>query len=145
MDKEFCLLNEPWIKVLDQENTIKEVSLLDVFRDAHKYKSLAGETVTQDASILRLLLAIVITVFYRYDVDGQEDNVLEYEDPEEVILERWSEYWKKGAFKADTFQKYLETYKERFFLFHPETPFWQVADLKDGTNYGIINLYGNIN
>lgn len=144
MDKEFCLLNEPWIKVLDQENTIKEVSLLDVFRDAHKYKSLAGETVTQDASILRLLLAIVITVFYRYDVDGQEDNVLEYEDPEEVILERWSEYWKKGAFKADTFQKYLETYKERFFLFHPETPFWQVADLKDGTNYGIINLYGNI-
>ena len=144
MDKEFCLLDEPWIKVLDQENTIKEVSLLDVFRDAHKYKSLAGETVTQDASILRLLLAIAITVFYRYDVDGQEDNVLEYEDPEKVILERWSEYWKKGAFKADTFQKYLETYKERFFLFHPETPFWQVADLKDGTNYGIINLYGNI-
>ena len=144
MDKEFCLLDEPWIKVLDEQNVTREVSLIDIFTNAHRYKRLAGETVTQDAAILRLLLAVAITVFYRYRADGCEDCVLEYDDPEEEILNRWSEYWDSGAFNANVFQEYLETYRERFYLFHPETPFWQVADLEDGTNYSVINLFGNI-
>ena len=54
MDKEFCLLDESWIKVLNDENEIIEVSLIDVFTNAHKYKRLAGETATQDGAILRL-------------------------------------------------------------------------------------------
>ena len=141
MDKEFCLLDEPWIKVLDEQNVTREVSLIDIFTNAHRYKRLAGETVTQDAAILRLLLAVAITVFYRYRADGCEDCVLEYDDPEEEILNRWSEYWDSGAFNANVFQEYLETYRERFYLFHPETPFWQVADLEDGTNYSVINLF----
>lgn len=144
MDKEFCLLDEPWIKVLDEQNVTREVSLIDIFTNAHRYKRLAGETVTQDAAILRLLLAVAITVFYRYRADGCQDCVLEYDDPEEEILNRWSEYWDSGAFNANVFQEYLETYRERFYLFHPETPFWQVADLEDGLSYTIINLYGNI-
>lgn len=95
MDKEFCLLDESWIKVLNDENEIIEVSLIDVFTNAHKYKRLAGETVTQDVAILRLLLAIAITVFYRYDADGREDDVLNYSNPEDEILDRWSDYWEK--------------------------------------------------
>ena len=125
MDKEFCLLDEPWIKVLDEQNVTREVSLIDIFTNAHRYKRLAGETVTQDAAILRLLLAVAITVFYRYRADGCEDCVLEYDDPEEEILNRWSEYWDSGVFNANVFQEYLENYRERFYLFHPETPFWQ--------------------
>lgn len=144
MDKEFCLLEKPWIKVLNQKNTIKEISLLDLFANAHKYKRLAGETVTQDVAILRLLLAVTITVFYRYNVDGEEDNVLDYDDPEEEILKRWEDYWEKNEFNSEVFKKYLETYRERFYLFHPEMPFWQVANLKEGTNYNVINLLGNV-
>lgn len=144
MNEEYCLLYKPWIKVLNYENVIKEVSLLDVFKNAHQYKRLSGETVTQDAAIYRLLLSIVITVFYRYDSDGQKEDVLDCLDPVEIILERWFSYWERGSFDAEAFQKYLETYRERFYLFHPQTPFWQVANLKEGTNYGIINLYGNI-
>ena len=144
MNKEFCLLDEPWIKVLNNENKSIEVSLTDVFVNAHKYKCLAGETATQDAAILRLLLAIAITVFYRYDADGNSDDVLAHIDPEDEILDRWSEYWERGSFEESTFRQYLETYRERFYLFHPKTPFWQVADLKNGTDYDIINLLGNI-
>lgn len=36
MDKEFCLLEKPWIKVLNQKNTIKEISLLDLFAKPKK-------------------------------------------------------------------------------------------------------------
>lgn len=144
MDKEFCLLDEPWIKILDETNSIREVSLMNLFENAHRYKRLVGETVTQDVSVFRLLLSIAVTVFYRYNIDGGEDNILEYDDPEEEILERWSDYWEKGVFDFVTFRKYLETYRERFYLFHPKTPFWQVANLKNGTDYEIINLYGNV-
>jgi len=112
MDKEFCLLDESWIKVLDEQNVTREVSLIDIFTNAHRYKRLAGETVTQDAAILRLLLAVAITVFYRYRADGCEDCVLEYDDPEEEILNRWSEYWDSGAFNANVFQEWKPIEKD---------------------------------
>ena len=144
MDKEFCLLDEPWIKVLDSQNNCLEVSLKEVFRNAHLYRQLAGETSTQDAAILRLLLAITGTVLYRYDDEGNEEDVLNFLDPESAILDRWKEYWEKGQFDYLIFDEYLEKYRERFYLFHPQYPFWQVAGLDVGTDYSVINLYGNI-
>ena len=41
-------------------------------------------------------------------------------------------------------REYLENWRERFWLFHPETPFWQVKDLMYGTEYGVECLVGNI-
>lgn len=144
MEKEFCLIDEPWIKVLNNEAKTVEVSLKELFCNAHLYRRLAGETDTQDAAIFRLLLAITITVFYRYDVDGNPDDVLDYEDAEEVVLDRWKDYRAKGRFNATVFENYLETYRERFYLFHPETPFYQVAGLEYGTDYGAFILLGNL-
>lgn len=147
MDKEFCLLDEGWIKVLDEDFHIKEVSLCELFANAHRYQRLAGETATQDAAVLRVLLAIVLTVFYRTDADGYEDNVLDYDEPEEEILNRWKKYYDKGRFCERAFSAYLERYRERFYLFHPEFPFWQVPDLILGT-YGtdcpVKCILGNI-
>ena len=71
LEKEYNLLSEPWIKVVDQNNMMQEVSLCDFFHNAHKYKQLAGETVTQDVAVYRILQAIVSTVFYRYDLEGK--------------------------------------------------------------------------
>lgn len=144
MNKEFCLLDEPWIKVLDFHNNCIEVSLKDFFENAHLYRQLAGETPTQNVAILRLLLAITGTVFYRYDGDGNEEDVLNSLDPESDILERWKVYWEKGCFDQHIFSNYLEENREKFYLFHPKYPFWQVAGLSVGTDYSIINLYGNI-
>lgn len=143
-DKEFCLLDEGWIKVLDEELRIKEVSLCELFANAHRYKCLAGESVTQDAAVFRVLLAIAITVFYRIDADGNIDDVLERDVPEETILERWGDYYHKGKFHEKAFQEYLEKYRERFYLFHPEYPFWQVPDLEYGTPYDMKCFIGNM-
>lgn len=145
MDKEFNLLDEAWIRVLDNQNMAREVSLITFFENAHCFRQLAGETVTQDVAIFRVLLAIVETVFYRYDSEGEQINILDYADPEEEVLERWKSYRKQERFNGNVFRKYLEQYRERFYLFHPETPFWQVKEIsKEATKYGIINLYGNI-
>lgn len=145
MEKEFNLLDEPWIKVVDFDKKVLEVSLTDFFKKAHCYRQLAGETVTQDVAVFRLLLAVVETVFYRFDAEGESFDVLETLNPVDEILDRWQEYWNRGKFREEVFCKYLNQYKERFYLFHPETPFWQVKEIaKEATNYGVINLYGNI-
>lgn len=144
-EKEFDLLTQPWIKVSTVLLELKEVSLMDVMTNAHNYACLSGETPIQDAALLRILLAIAITVFYRYDEDGNEDEISEENDSDcDTVLERWKRYWEKGMFPESALKRYLNTYSERFWLFHPETPFWQVNGLKYGTEYGAESLVGNI-
>ena len=64
----FNLLDESWLSVvLDETGTTKEVSLREVFKNAHLYKDLAGDTKTQDFAVLRVLLAVLHTVFSRFD------------------------------------------------------------------------------
>lgn len=69
---EFNLLDEPWVRVLMPDCTVREVSLTDALLHANEYTGLAGELPTQDAAILRLLLAVLHTVFSRVDAEGRE-------------------------------------------------------------------------
>lgn len=61
-DNSFNLLTEPWIMVHDGTEE-KEVSIIDLFQNAKKYRFLAGESEPQNLVILRLLLAIVQRVY----------------------------------------------------------------------------------
>ena len=70
-DREFNLLDEPWIKVIDGDCRIHEVSLTGLFEHAHDYQDLCGELPTQDFAMLRLLLAVLHTVFSRYDENAK--------------------------------------------------------------------------
>ena len=142
-EKEFNLLEEPWIRVLTMDLDEKEVSLLEVLVHAHEYSALSGEMPTQDFAVLRVLLACIQTVFYRYNADGEFDPIDEDWDTGDV-LDRWREYRENGKFPENAIRSYLEEYRERFWLFHSETPFYQVADLKYGTDYGAQSLYGNV-
>lgn len=63
MDREFNLLDEPWIRVMLPDFTQKELSLTDVLLKAHEIRDLAGEMPAQDTAALRLLLAVLHTVF----------------------------------------------------------------------------------
>ena len=142
-EKDFNLLKEGWVKVLTRRMDVKEVSLTDAIVHAHEYKMLAGEMPTQDFALFRLLLACVQTIFYRYDAENNSSRIDEWWDKEE-ILERWKQYWEKGCFNEDIVNNYLGGYSERFWLFHPETPFYQTANLKYGTDYSAQSLLGNL-
>ena len=125
-EKEFNLIYEPWILVLNADGEPEELSLLDAFRRAGALKSLAGELPTQDIAVLRLLLAILYAVFTRLDVDGSRAEIAT--TPE--ALARWRKLYEKGSFPYGMIEDYLKYYAERFYLFHPETPFYQVANLR---------------
>lgn len=139
-DKEFNLLHEPWICVMTPDTEVKEVSILDAFRHAHEYRAISGELPTQNVAILRLLLAILHAVFGRVDVEGNafdedgESNALCDLEPK-FAYDRWQSLWELGKFPMKPIEDYLSHYEERFWLFHPETPFYQVADTVGTLNY----------
>lgn len=141
-EKEFNLLDEPWIRVIDGHCRISEISLTDAIVSAHKYKSLSGETPAQDIAVMRVILAVLHTVFSRVDENGDEFQ-LENDDKNEAVR-RWKALWNLKQFPEKTITDYLESWREHFWLFHPEYPFWQVAGLNIGTEYSASKLNGEL-
>ena len=139
---EFNLLTEPWISVItDDRGKTEEVSLIDVFKNADKYISLAGDMKAQDFAVMRVLLAVLHTVFSRFDADGNPYDYLKLdekfmqnsevnEDDEEDYLDdltnTWIKIWKEGKF-PDIIENYLMTWKDRFYLYDDKYPFFQVT------------------
>ena len=130
---EFNLLDEPWIRVRTRDCHIEEVSLKDVFVHAHEYEDLAGETAAQDVAMLRLLLAVLHCTFSRVDENGEENLLFDLEDDEleDEVFRRWKALYDLRHFPIEPIQDYLEQWRERFWLFHEERPFWQVKDVKE--------------
>lgn len=139
-EPEFNLLDEPWIRVLCPDCTVQEVSLTDALLDAHEYKDLAGELPTQDVAVLRLLLAVLHTVFWDRDANGAAAPLTDAN----TALVRWRGLWQTGRFPAKPIRNYLAIWHERFWLFHPERPFWQAPNAKKGTGFGAKKLNGEI-
>lgn len=137
MDKKsFNLVTEPWIQVLDKDGNSKEVSLLDVFENAADYQRLAGDMASQDLVILRLLVAILTTVYSRVDANGEvyewltldekmhlkevDEEDYEYDD----LVNTWQLLYKNGKFSNSVIQ-YLKANSSKF-DFLGDDPFYQV-------------------
>ncbi len=141
-ETEFNLIDEPWVKVMENDCKIREVSLKDAIINAHNYKCLSGELPTQDIAVMRLILAVLHTVFSRVDEEGNEDT--EDKEDEKWATERWKSLWERGSFSKKAIENYFEKWHERFWLFHPERPFGQVVGLANGTEYDSPKLNGEI-
>lgn len=139
-DKAFNLLYEPWIQVLDLSGKTEEMSLLSVLERAHELRCLAGELPTQDVAVLRLLLATLYATFTRADAQGNRKIIADA--PE--ALNRWQSLWELKHFPIEPIKTRLCHYEDRFYLFHPERPFYQVAGLDRGTDYSAAKLLGNL-
>lgn len=114
----FNLVDEPWIKAKTLTGESVELSLLEVFREAHNLKALANDLPTQDFAILRVLLAIL----QRSVVDRLD----EYEYPSGA----WGDLWNAGKMPMGEIEDYLRKWHHRFDLFDEEQPFMQVAGMR---------------
>ena len=137
----YNLLDEKWIQVAGKD-TVEKVSIKELFAGAAKYKELAGDMKTQDFAVMRVMLAILHTVFSRFDsngdpyeffeVDGEsflqigelEENDLE--DYEDALYQTWIDIWNAKEFPK-VVDEYLEKWRERFFLYDDKYPFFQVT------------------
>lgn len=137
---EYNLLDEKWIRVRLPDNTVKEVSLWEALLHAHEYADLAGEVPSQDAAMLRFMEAILLTIFSRVDANGLPAPITTRME----AFQRWKNLWDQGSFPEKPIREYLERYRERFWLFHPKYPFWQIPEAKIGTPYSAAKLNGEI-
>jgi CRISPR system Cascade subunit CasA len=138
----FNLLEEPWILVMtDEKGSSEEVSLIQLFRNAYNYKQLAGETPMQNFAIMRLILAVLHTVFSRFNAEGRpypylvldksfrQLKELDEDDLEEHIgnlMDTWRQLWSQKTF-PQIVMDYLYCWKDRFYLFDLTHPFYQVT------------------
>lgn len=125
----FDLTAEPWIRTRLVTGEIVELSLTETFARAHECVALAGELPTQDFAMLRLLLAI-----------------LRRSHPDATDTEAWGELWERGSFDTGPVTSYLDGHRGRFDLLHPETPFYQVAELSTtkGTMTELARLIADV-
>lgn len=137
----YNLLDEKWIQVANKD-TVEKVSIKELFAGAAKYKELAGDMKTQDFAVMRVMLAILHTVFSRFDSNGDsyeffevdresflqtgelEENYLE--DYEDALYQTWIDIWNAKEFPKVVYE-YLEKWRERFFLYDDKYPFFQVT------------------
>lgn len=137
----YNLLDEKWIQVANKD-TVEKVSIKELFAGAAKYKELAGDMKTQDFAVMRVMLAIIHTVFSRFDSNGDpyeffevdresflqtgdlEENYLE--DYEDALYQTWIDIWNAKEFPKVVYE-YLEKWRERFFLYDDKYPFFQVT------------------
>ena len=141
-EQSFNLVTEPWIKVIEKsQNQEATISLYKLFENTNKYRELAGEMKSQDLAILRLLLAILTTVYSRVDVDGEPydwldfnketwiaeliDDEIDIRDVQVELLQTWGLLYEEGKFTSSVLE-YLQKYSDRFSLFGEE-PFYQVS------------------
>ena len=142
--KEFNLLHEPWIAVMtDNKGRVEEVSLIELFTNAHKFKCLAGETPAQDFALLRFLLSILHTVFSRFNEKGNPYEGVDLDERFKQITEMHSDFkgdyinasfntWKalwdaKEEKFPEILTRYLEKNSDKFNLYDEKYPFYQIS------------------
>lgn len=137
----YNLLEESWIPVIEAKNSeSKKVSLIEIFENAEKYTDLATDTKTQDFAITRLLLAVLQTVFSRFDYEGNphigieldekfrqvtdvdEDDIDDYTGS---LKETWKNLWERKKFPKIVSDN-LNMWKDHFYFLDEKYPFYQV-------------------
>jgi len=126
----FSLVDEAWIPVLDAAGRRRDVSLIDLFDQAHELRMIACELPSQTFAILRLALAIL------HRATGGPDGEA-----------AWQDLWRSKKLPHHDIAEYLGEFRGRFDLLHPEQPFYQVADLratKDANTYGLERIIADV-
>ena len=133
----FNLVKNPWIKVVEKESGHEtKVSLEDAFRNSQKYLCLSVDMKFQDLAVMRFMLAILTTVYTRFDADDNPYEWIELDDDmrfvrlvdeydEDDLLDTWEKLYGQGHF-SDAVVEYLYKNIDAFDMFG-ERPFYQVT------------------
>ena len=117
MGKAFNLLDERWLSVQLADGRTEELGLLDVFRHSAQIVALAETAPPNLVAQYRLLLAILHRALASALPQGWKDKD--------------RARWYREGLPVQVVVDYLEHWRERFWLFHPENPFMQVAALAE--------------
>ena len=136
-EMEFNLLEEPWIRV---RKTQRSTVLTDALLRSHEYADLAGELPTR--------------MWQSFGCCWQcckRSSIVWTWRAGMLRCRRRTTLWNAGACCGERrrlpekpIREYLDAWRDRFWLFHPERPFYQVNEAQIGTEYGAKKLNGEI-
>ncbi len=118
----FNLIDEPFIPCLDLQGMPCELSLRETLLRASNLRELRDDSPLVTVALHRLLLAILHRNF----------------GP--ASLPKWKEIWGRSGFDDSVLTSYFGKWHERFDVFHPERPFFQVAGFATKEPSGINRL-----
>ncbi len=119
MTSSFNLITQPWIPVLRDDGSFGELGLREVLIQSPHLREVAHDSPLFVASIYPLLTAIMHRVLH-----GQTDGERRAE---------WHRIWGQKRFSdadVEAIDAYFARWGDRFDLFHPRFPFYQVAGLE---------------
>lgn len=127
----FNLVDEPWIPCLDRNGDPVELSLREVFAQAHHLQAISGDSPPVTVALHRLLLVVLHRIF------GPEDE------------DAWVALWKAHQWDMQAIDAYLDAWRHRFDLFDTSRPFYQAAVLRMDSNWvsvrRLVHHLGSIN
>lgn len=109
MNISFNLVERPWIPTLDMQGRAAELGVRETLARAHELRSVQSASPLETATLHRLLLAVLHSA-----LRGPRSQ------------REWVELWRQGRWNMSVIDAYLEQWHNRFDLFHPQTPFYQV-------------------
>lgn len=112
----FNLVDQPWIPVRTLDGGLTTLCLRDTLLQAHRLRRLEDASPLVLAALHRFLLAVL-------------HRALEGPSTTEQAAR-----WFQEGFPADRITAYLDRWRERFDLFHPTHPFFQVPGLERATS-----------
>lgn len=112
----FNLLDEPWIPVRTLQGETQGVSLTTALLHARQYATLAETSPPNLIALYRLLLAVVHRALTTYHGQWRDSDRAR---------------WFSGGIPEEPLRAYLTHWRDRFWVFHPQHPFMQVAALAD--------------
>lgn len=124
-DASFNLMDRAWIPVTLTNGGHRDLSIREVLEMADDIMAIDGDIPLQRFTLTRLLLAIMYGAFNRRFTDGQgRERTLD--------ASLWLFLLKEGAqgrFARKVLDDYCGRFQDRFDLFDPVNPFYQVAGL----------------
>ncbi|WP_288407439.1 type I-E CRISPR-associated protein Cse1/CasA [uncultured Herbaspirillum sp.] len=110
--KSYNLLDEPWLPVRYTDGQVREIGLRQVFADAGRITALAETAPPNLIALYRLLLAVTHRALTQQLGSWTVKDMVRY--------------YREGL-PVEAIHAYLERWRERFYVFHPDWPFMQVA------------------
>ncbi|MFW6116670.1 MAG: type I-E CRISPR-associated protein Cse1/CasA, partial [bacterium] len=109
----FNLVDRGWIPCTRTDGEVGEYGLEYVLSQAHDILEISAPSPLVTVAVHRLLLAILHRNF------GPRD------------MAHWSELWQKKRWDSERLSSYFGDWHDRFDLFHPQRPFYQVLEMQD--------------
>lgn len=107
----FDLRTQHWIPVRDAAGNLREISLYEALTNVANYLRIESESPLEVAALYRFLLAVLHRAL------------------KGPITPRDNARWFRQGFPVAAIDDYLERFADRFDLFHPKYPFYQIAEM----------------